>query len=60
MLILKYIYIFFFLALPGHIATLFPVQALYLESSTRPYEIRTYLHRRGLQDPQQLWGRSAC
>ena len=36
--------IFFFFAPSGHIATLFPVQTLYLEPRSRPYEIRIYLH----------------
>ena len=54
---------------PWHIDTLFLVQVLYREPCTRPYEIRIYRHRSslravtaggsGLQDPQQLWGRSA-
>ena len=29
---------------PGHIDTLFPVQALYPEPRTRPYDIRIYCH----------------
>jgi hypothetical protein len=34
---------FFFLC-PGHIIQYFPVQALYPEPCTRPYEIRIYRH----------------
>ena len=60
----------YFFAPPGHIATLFPVQALYPETRTRPYEIRIYYHHSfalsvelqvgsGLQDPQQLLVRPA-
>ena len=68
--ILQYIYIFFFFFAAGHIATLFPVRALYPEPCNRPYEIRIYHHRSfalnvelpvgsGLQDPQQLLVRPA-
>ena len=49
--------------------TLFPVQALYPEPCTQPYEILIYLHSSaqrvllpvgsGLQGLQQLWGRPA-
>ena len=60
----------FFFVPPGHLATLFPVRALYPEPRTRLYEIRIYHHRSfalsvelpvgsGLQDPQQLWVRPA-
>ena len=41
-------FLFLFLP-PGHIATLFPVRALYPEPRTRPYEIRIYLHRSSLR-----------
>ena len=67
---------FFFLwllgliALPGHIATLFPVRALYPEPRIWLYEIGIYHHcsfalsielpvGTGLQDPQQLLVRLA-
>ena len=69
----KFLFFFIFswllglFALPGHIDTLFPVQPLYPEPRTRPYEICISLSKfaqsvdcrsavgLGLQDPQQLW-----
>ena len=60
-----FFFLFFLRPLGIYVATLFPVQALYPEPSTRPYEIRIYHHcsftlsvelpvSSGLQDPQQL------